>query len=110
GQGTHNFTPFKDENPDCAADAKYKALASAGGGLKAFKSADGIHWSLMSDKPVITKGAFDSQNLAFWHPLERRYLDFHRTFTNGVRDIMTCSSTDFLNWTEPVLLQYGDAP
>lgn len=28
GIGTHNFTPFKDANPDCTPEAKYKALAS----------------------------------------------------------------------------------
>ncbi|HVX64511.1 MAG TPA: hypothetical protein VHC19_28060 [Pirellulales bacterium] len=110
GEGTHNFTPFKDENPDCAPEARYKALAGGSKGLKAYQSADGIHWSLMQEKPVITKGAFDSQNLAFWHPLQQRYLDFHRSFHEGVRAITTCSSTDFLNWTEPVQLKYGDAP
>jgi hypothetical protein len=110
GEGTHNFTPFKDANPDCAPDARYKALAGGSGGLKPYKSADGIHWSPMSAKPVITDGAFDSQNLAFWHPEQKRYLDFHRKFRNGVRDIATASSTDFLNWTDPVFLEYGDAP
>ena len=110
GEGTHNFTPFKDANPECAADATYKALAGGSNGLKAYKSADGIHWSLMSDKLVITNGAFDSQNLAFWHPVQKRYLDFHRKGRAKVRDIMTASSTDFLNWTEPVFLEYGDAP
>lgn len=110
GPGTHNFTPFKDANPDCAADAKYKALA--GGyqrGLWPFHSPDGIRWRRVSDDPVITRGAFDSQNLAFWDPTRKRYVDFHRTFRAGVRDIMTCTSRDFLNWTEPVVLEYPGA-
>ena len=51
--GSHNFTPFLDANPNAAPDAKYKALAKgvvSGGahGLYAFKSPDGINWSLMS--------------------------------------------------------------
>ena len=25
-----------------------------------------LHWSRMAEDPVITQGAFDSQNLAFW--------------------------------------------
>jgi hypothetical protein len=79
------------------------------GGLLALKSADAIHWSLMSDKPVITKGAFDSQNLAFWDAEAGVYRDYHRAF-RGVRDIMTCTSTDFLHWTPPAFLDYGDAP
>ncbi|HOX38728.1 MAG TPA: hypothetical protein PL033_12130 [Candidatus Brocadiia bacterium] len=104
--GVHNFAPFKDANPACAADARYKALASGKGGLMAYKSPDGIHWSLMSDAPVITKGAFDSQNLAFWDTHRKRYVEFHRGFKDGFRDIMTGTSDDFLVWTDPVWLEY----
>jgi hypothetical protein len=59
----------------------------------------------MSDKPVITKGAFDSQNLAFWDSLRGEYREYHREFRDG-RDIMTCASKDFLTWTEPSFLEY----
>lgn len=110
GIGTHNFTPFKDKNPNCPPDARYKALGIGEGGLYAFKSEDGIHWKLMHDKPVITEGAFDSQNLAFWDELKGCYVEFHREFNEGYRDIMTCTSNDFLNWTKPRFLDYGDAP
>ena len=108
--GSHNFAPFKDTNPACNPQQKYKAMGSGKGGLFAFASPDGIHWEMMSEKPVITKGAFDSQNLAFWDSLRSRYVDFHRGFNKGVRDIMTCTSSDFLNWTEPVWLEYPGAP
>jgi len=59
---------FKDDNPNCPADARYKAIVRSSGarGLLAFKSPDGLHWSPIETKPVITEGAFDSQNLAFW--------------------------------------------
>ncbi len=110
GPGTHNFTPFKDANPNCAPAARYKALASGAGGLLALQSADGVRWSLMAEKPVITKGAFDSQNLAFWDAARGRYVDYHRGFLAGVRDIMTCTSDDFLTWTEPDWLEYSGAP
>ena len=110
GLGSHNFAPFKDPNPNCKPDEKYKAIASGEGGLYPFKSPDGIHWSLMSDRPVITRGAFDSQNLAFWDTTRNRYVDFHRGFTEGVRAIMTCTSTNFINWTEPVWLEYSGIP
>jgi hypothetical protein len=73
------------------------------------KSSDGIHWQLMSEEPVITEGAFDSQNLAFWDPVHKLYRDYHRTFRVGVRDIMTCTATDFLRWSDPVHLDYGGA-
>lgn len=114
GEGSHNFTPFKDTNPGCAPDARYKALGSGklGGkhGLIAFKSADAVHWQIMGDAPVITKGAFDSQNLAFWDTVRGRYVDFHRGFRDGVRDIMTATSSDFKTWTDPVYLEYTGAP
>jgi len=67
-----------------------------------------LRWSMMQSTPVITKGAFDSQNLAFWDPVTGQYLDYHRTFVDGVRAIMTCRSEDFVNWTEPELLTYPE--
>jgi hypothetical protein len=114
GEGSHNFTPFKDTNPDCAPDARYKAFGSGklGGkyGLIAFKSADAVHWQIIGEAPVITKGAFDSQNLAFWDTVRGTYIDFHRQGRDGVRDIMTATSSDFKTWTEPVFLEYTGAP
>ena len=40
---------FKDENPNAAPDARYKAIVRSNSpkGLLAFKSRDGIHWSPM---------------------------------------------------------------
>jgi hypothetical protein len=108
---THNFTVCKDENPNCSADARYKALAgSRNSGLHAYKSPDGIHWSLLRSEPVLTFGDFDSQNLAFWDPARQRYLAFFRKSDRGVRDIMTCYSDDFLNWSQPEFLDFGEAP
>lgn len=110
GEGTHCFTPFKDNNPKCSPDARFKAVTALPGraGLLPLKSADGIHWSPMADKPVITQGAFDSQNLAFWDEHIGKYRGYHRMFRT-VRDIMTETSDDFLHWTEPQFLDYPDA-
>ena len=110
GMGTHNFAPFKDTNPDCKTEAKYKALAGGRGGLVAFGSPDGIRWQLIQEKPVITEGRFDSQNLAFWDATRNCYTEFHRHLRDGVRDIMTCTSEDFIHWTQPQFLDFGDAP
>ncbi len=112
GGDSHNFAPFKDTNPNCAPDARYKAVASGPdhGKLVPFKSPDGLHWSLIQEAPVITKGAFDSQNLAFWDAVRGHYVEFHRGSETGVRDIMTSTSDDFLHWTEPQYLDYGSAP
>jgi hypothetical protein len=112
GIGNHDFAPFYDRNPDCAPDAKYKAVGrrSDPKGLVPFKSADGIHWELMQEKPVITEGAFDSLNLAFYDVSRGRYVDFHRGFKDGVRDVMTCTSENFLDWTKPAWLKYSGVP
>jgi len=114
GIGTHCFTPFRDDNPDCSPESRYKAVARGRPhgkrGLYALESPDGLHWKLMRDEPVITEGAFDSQNLAFWDPHAQLYREYHRTFSGGVRAIMTGTSTDFQSWTKPVLLEYSDAP
>lgn len=114
---------FKDENPQCPADARYKAFFVSWKplGLLAFKSADGLRWSPMSDKPVITAGAFDSENLAFWDPIRKEYRAYWRIFTagettgktwkpSGVRAIRTATSKDFVNWGPHADLVYVDSP
>lgn len=119
---------FKDENPDAPADARYKALlpssrlpADNRRGLLAFKSPDGLHWSPMSDQPILNNGAFDSQNLAFWDPTAGHYRAYWRYFTKGGHDakvwnpqghraIRTAISRDFLHWTDERNLSYLDSP
>lgn len=112
GPGSHNFTPFKDTNPTCSAEARYKAFGCGGGakerGLYAFQSPDGIRWTMIRPEPVITKGAFDSQNVGFWDAVRGEYRAYVRDFRDG-RDIRTCTSGDFLHWTEPVFLTYSPA-
>jgi len=114
GLGAHCFVAFKDENPDCPPESRYKGISrgrpDGKKGLYVFQSSDGIHWKLLKNEPVITEGAFDSQNLAFWHPLEEQYVDYHRIFVDGVRAIMRSTSDDFVNWSKPQLLTYPGAP
>jgi hypothetical protein len=121
----HNFSPFLDTRPGVSPEERFKALGGAiyknpGGGLFAFASADGIHWKKLSDKPVITKGAFDSQNVAFWSAHEGRYVAYFRTFTAGVstagewrldglRGISRAVSEDFLTWSETSPMRYEPA-
>jgi hypothetical protein len=118
----------RDENPDAPADARYKATFKSGTsyppgpvGMVALKSPDGIHWSPMSNAPIISKGAFDSQNLAFWDSVRKEYRAYYRIFTggvtndkvwkpSGVRAIRTATSKDFLHWGEPTDLTYVDSP
>jgi len=114
---------FKDDNPNAAADAKYKAVVRSRGakGLLALKSPDGFRWSPMADAPVITDGAFDSQNLAFWDAHSGVYRAYWRYFTGGVTDeknwkptgdraIRTATSKDFIHWENQQDLSYVDSP
>ena len=112
GAGCHNFTPFRDTNPDAPDDQRYKALASAGpkSSLVPFVSPDGLRWRRLQEEPVITKGAFDSQNLAFFDNLRGEYVSLFRDFKDGFRWVKVCRSKDFLTWTEPQWCEYGDAP
>jgi len=83
GEGAHDFDPFIDVNPACKPEAKYKCVAMAKGALWAFQSADAIHWSAMAKNPIITKGAFDTQNIAFWDAVNKTYRAYLRDFHNG---------------------------
>ncbi len=111
---THNFAPFLDRRAGVPADEHYKTLAGLGGkfgGLSAFASGDGIHWRKMQDAPVITKGAFDSQNVSFWSEAEQCYVAYFRIFTGGgtdektwqpkgVRWVSRATSKDFIHWSD----------
>lgn len=114
---------FKDDNPAASADARYKAIVRSNSpkGLLALKSRDGLHWSPMVDHPVITDGAFDSQNLAFWDAHSGLYRAYWRYFTGGVTDeknwkpegnraIRTATSKDFVHWEHQQDLRYPGSP
>ena len=76
------FSPFKDGNPESADEARYKAFSLMqrrdARGLWAYGSPDGIHWSAISEGPVITAGLLDTQNLAFWDGVRGEYRAYHR--------------------------------
>lgn len=130
GGASHNFACFKDANPNAAPDARFKGFGSAGGelgerkkkpGLEPFKSADGVRWQSIQKEAVITAGAFDSQNIAFFDTERGEYRAYWRYFTggytdergwkpSGVRAIRTATSKDFLHWDNQADLAYGDAP
>jgi len=64
----------------------------------------------LQEEPVMTDGAFDSQNLAFWDACRGEYRAYIRDFRDNRRGIRTCTSPDFVHWTTPEWLEYGDAP
>lgn len=115
GTGTHCFTAFKDANPAAPPEARYKAVSAVfKKGLYAYQSPDGVRWSWMQQQPVLTNGAFDSQNLAFWDAARGEYRAYWRYFTDGgykgVRAIRTATSKDFLVWENQADLRYVDSP
>ncbi|MEZ6071548.1 MAG: hypothetical protein R3C10_15100 [Pirellulales bacterium] len=112
GNKAHDLNPFIDTNPAAAPEGRYKAIGLEldPHELRAYQSPDGIHWSVMKEAPIMTTGAFDTQNVAFWDDARGEYRAYIRDFKDGIRDIRTATSQDFLNWTEPVWLDYGDAP
>ncbi len=114
---------MKDENPAAAPDARYKAftLSTKPKGILPLKSADGFTWEPMADQPVITNGAFDNQNVAFWSPTEGRYRAYWRYFAHGdnntatanpigLRAIRTATSKDFIHWENEADVTYVDSP
>lgn len=122
GSVSHNFTVFLDTRPGVAAENRFKALGGVKkpgkgtnlereGGLFAFVSADGVHWRKMSERPVITTGAFDSQNLAFWDSARNCYVCYSRTIVERKRAIQSCLSDDFMSWSAPQVNKYhGGVP
>jgi hypothetical protein len=105
GVASHNFAPFLDTNPAAKPDERYKALAGIASKLHAYGSPDGLHWKKLQDEPVMTKGTFDSLNLAFWDTQTKRYRAYSRYFDRGgytgYRAIQHCQSKDFLHWEDP---------
>ena len=113
----HRSRPFRDANPDCAPDQKYKAVCYAPiphhGAMAAMASPDGIHWRRILDTSVLPSGSYDSLNTVSWDAIEKQYRLFDRYWNagafKGVRAIETRTSTDFLHWSDPSPHLYAEA-
>jgi len=134
-----NLSARKDTNPDCPPDQLYKAtvekvLFEGEAALFALVSPDGFHWK--DAGMIIEKGAFDSLNTWFWDAKDSVYRAYNRSWRfhypgRGIgeseaqsgwiepnyenapreaRSITTSWSKDFVNWSEPVDLEYGTSP
>ncbi len=115
---------FRDTNPLCASDARYKGLSSAWRKLYAMASPDGLRWHAMQKEPLDIEGTFDTINTAFWDRNTGNYRSFTRYFENlntnsteqdvlgskptVVRAIQSSTSQDFIHWTPVVHHQYAD--
>ena len=127
--GCDNFMVFRDDNPACLPEQRYKAVGvdytEVNGEttecLNLFYSADAIHFTF--DRILTTDGAFDSLNVCFWDSLVEKYRLYFRNFHSyerssgnekmsrqDLRDIRYMESVDFVHWSQPRLLDFGDAP
>ena len=108
GPESHNFAAFVDTNPDRRPGEEYKALG--GQPPIALVSPDGINWRKLQEEPVLTWGAFDSQNVAFWDEERGYYSAYFRIFSRSVRAIARSTSLNFTEWSSGVPIDLGDSP
>lgn len=111
---------FRDTNPNCPADERYKALIETNKQtLDYYKSSDGVQFERV--RTLADDGAYDSLNVALWDDKTQQYYLFYRgvhgsatvdgKWTNEaaaadhndgvVRDIRVRTSKDFVNWDAP---------
>jgi hypothetical protein len=98
-----------------SSDERFKALAgTSASGLHVFASGDGLRWRRWREGSVLTQGAFDSQNVAFWSESEHCYAAYFRTWTGGAfagyRTISRATSPDLVHWSGPAEMSFGDTP
>ena len=120
-----NLCIFKDDNPDCPADERYKALGGTGKQeLMYYKSTDGVHFVKVG--VLLDDGAYDSLNLAFWDKTRNQYFLYYRgihhlgeEYSDGkwhdgeaydgkrfIRDVRVRTSKDFRVWDTPRQIEF----
>jgi len=124
--------PWLDSRPGVPADERIKALhseplsgeahtafADPGGPkrLVLWASADGFTFSRCSPQPEIISSllnCFDGGNTMFFSEVEQRYVLYYRWYEEewgkGGRSMVRTTSADFLNWSDPEPMTYGDTP
>ena len=127
-QSTHNLSVMYDAKPGLPPGERFKAVGGvasslrAAGGLYRYVSANGIHWKRYNDTTALFPSGYgmDSQNVLAWLPEENCYAIYLRTWSGdkpgdttllkGFRTIARSVSKDFIHWSEPVRMQFGDTP
>lgn len=104
---------FLDTRPGVPPEGRFKAVVRCPRphGLVVLQSPDGLRWRVLSRKVLfVGRGAFDSQNLAFWDPVLGKYRAYWRIFSQGKRAIRTATSPDLIHWSDFADLRYEDSP
>lgn len=117
---------FKDTNPCCSKEERYKALYQQNYKLYYCYSEDGIHFS--DGKMVSGNSSFDTLNTAFYDEIKNKYVAYvrgmHRLDGSDfpiiknmgawakryaiIRDIRVMYSDDFVNWSFPERINIKD--
>ncbi|MBL9216686.1 MAG: hypothetical protein JNG83_14505 [Opitutaceae bacterium] len=117
----HNFSVMLDDRPGVPADQRYKAVGGTKShGLVRLASADGLRWRILPLAPLFKDYALDTMNVLTWSPAEQVYAIYLRTWTHGgtpqhpafvgARTISRSVSQDFVTWSEPEPMTFGDTP
>jgi hypothetical protein len=129
-QSSHNFSVMIDNRSGVPAAYKYKAVGGvassmkrAARGLYRYVSVDGIHWNrFKDDTTALFRDGFgmDSQNVLVWLAAEQQYAIYLRVWTGdkpgdttllkGVRTIARSVSKDFIHWSTPETMNFGNTP
>lgn len=124
---THNLSVMYDSRQGVEADERFKAVGgestkNPSSGLFRYVSPDGIHWKRYSKDTTALFNAkeLDSQNVLTWVPSENVYAIYLRGWTGGkpgqryppggIRSIARSVSKDFIHWSEPEWMTFGDTP
>lgn len=122
-----NFMVFKNTNPLCEAEKRYKAVCrvdvNGAPMLYCYYSSDAIHFE--RGNLITDNGAFDTLNVAFYDEVAEIYRCYFRgwhipgnfdEFASNqgneeefLRDIRYIESADFINWTKPRLINLGNS-
>ncbi len=104
---------FIDENPDCPEDARYRMIIRSNE-REGPAGAQVAGWNPLH--PHVGPGRDLRRGLRFSEPgllgpgAARIPGLLPRVPPEGFRDILTSTSSDFLNWTDPVWCEYPSAP
>ena len=126
-----NFSVFRDENPECLPEERFKALSLISNHtderhctteLALYTSSDGLRFEFKRILPI--KGVFDTFNVLIYDKKEALYRLYVRDFHNAdgsdaeyeptekmescIRDIRLSKSKDLKSFTHPERLDYGD--
>ena len=126
-------TVFLDPGKPDGSRYKYAGRINGGFALWLWTSADGLRWSQFLDRPILSRGPFDSQNQVFWDDRIGKYVAYVRrggdrinraklaeipysqvfelaADADNLRKIGRAESADLADWPEhpEVVLAYDD--